>query len=256
MLTRIVALIGLLISWTLSGLTQTKPAAPDYGLPKGALLIEAQSLSASGHADRSLILWILHPEKHPTEYAPDDIYTCPDYTRGSYYSGQIRVSLFDTATRKLINTRELQGVDGELDIPYKIRKGHYYRVEGVVKAGVETKPHILWLKDYNGDGKALEFALFDAQACMGLATTLIGYSEAQDKVIQYSVHLKIVGDENRTRDDLNWVDYLFSKKPLRPGYWKYEIDYRGRGGSLDQYEIQYNPKTESFTGKLIIKPGD
>ena len=253
MLKRLVSLIVVLISCTLSGLPQTKP---DYGLPKGALVVETQSLAASGHADRSLILWILHPEKHPTEYAPDDFYTCPDFTRGSFYSGEIRISLLDTTTRKLINTLELQGVDGELNIPYKIRKGYYYRVEGVVKKGVEARPRILWLKDYNGDGKASEFALFDAQACMGLDTTLIGYSEAQDKAIQYSIHLNVTGDKYRTGGNVNWVDYLFSKKPVRPGYWKYAIDYRGRGGSLDQYEIQYNPKTESFTGKLIIKPDE
>ena len=30
-----------------------------------------------------------------------------------------------------------------------------------------------------------EFVLFDAQACIGLATILIGYSERQGKVIQY-----------------------------------------------------------------------
>ena len=57
------------------------------------------------------------------------------------------------------------------------------RVEGPVREGVEARPTILWLKDYNGDGKAFEFALFEAEACMGLQTTLIGYSEKQDRVI-------------------------------------------------------------------------
>jgi len=246
-------LIAGLICLTLTGLAQTKPATIDYGLPTGAVVVEVQSLAASGHANRSLILWMLKPEKHPTEYAVDDIYTCPDYTRGSYYSGPTRVSLFDTANRKIINTLEIQGEDGDIDIPYKIRKGYYYLVEGVVKEGVEAKPHILWLKDYNGDGKALEFALFDAQACMGLGTTLIGYSETQGKIIQYPIHLEIVGDKERTNATQLWADYLFAKKPVRPGYWKYEIDYRGRAGSLDQYEIHYDPKKERFAGKLMIK---
>jgi hypothetical protein len=53
----------------------------------------------------------------------------------------------------------------------------YYHVEGVSKDR-EGKPAIMRMRDYNGDGKALEFALFDALACMGLETTLIGYSAA------------------------------------------------------------------------------
>jgi hypothetical protein len=80
-----------------------------------------------------------------------------------------------------------------------------------------------------GDGKAWEFALFDARACMGLATALIGYSERQDKVIQYQTHL-VVNDSKGKRSSTTeyWTDYLFSEKPTRPGSWKYEIDYRGR----------------------------
>lgn len=253
MFKQLIAFVALLIGFISTGLAQTKPATIDYGLPPGAVVVEVQSLAASGHADRRLILWMVNPEKHPTEYAADDPYTCPDATRGSYYSGQARVSLFDTVNRKLISTLEIQGADGDLEIPYKIRKGYYYRVDRVVKEGVEVKPNILWLKDYNGDGKALEFALFDAQACMGLGTTLIGYSEAQDKVIQYPIHLEVVGDPDRKQDSLLWADYLFAKKPVRPGYWKYEIDYRGRAGSLDQYEIHYDPKQERFAGKLTIK---
>jgi hypothetical protein len=34
---------------------------------------------------------------------------------------------------------------------------------------------VLSLEDYNGDGKAYEFALFEQQACMGLQTALLGY---------------------------------------------------------------------------------
>jgi len=53
-----------------------------------------------------------------------------------------------------------------------------------------------------------------------------------------------------------WADYLFSKKPQRPGYWKYEIDYRGRAGTLDQYEIRYNRLLERFEGRLTSTAGE
>ncbi len=226
----------------------------NYGLPAGARVIEVQAVPApEGRANRILILWMLKPSKNPLPYGPEE-YTCPDYTRGSYYDGPARVSLFDTKKRQLINTIEVRdehiAEKDYLHLPYKIRAGGYYHVAKTTD-GQEGKPTLMWLRDYNGDGRELEFALFDALACMGLETTLIGYSLAQDKVIQYPVHLDVtdVAGQFSTRQTL-WADYLFSKQPEHPGYWKYEIDYRGRGGTLDQYEIHYNPQAERFEGTL------
>src|SRR5450755_2029774 len=230
-------------------------AGEEYKLADGAIIIETQPVTPN----RSLILWMVRPTKHPRD-TPADPYTCPEYTRGSYYSGATRVSLVDPRTRKVINTVKIsqelgEGAD-EFDIPYNIRSDHYYRVEGVPKE-TEGTPTIMWLRDYNGDGKAWEFALFDAQACMGLATTLIGYSERQDKVIQYQTHL-VVNDSKRKRSTITeyWTDYLFSEKPTSRGSWRYEIDYRGRGGSLDKYEIHYDRQAERFEGKRVQTGGE
>jgi len=200
---------------------------------------------------------MLSPKKNPNSYAPDDIYTCPDYTRGSYYSGITRVSLVNSATSVIINTLSVkEDTEETFDLPYAIRRGYYYRVGTLVRNGVETKPTIIWLKDYNGDGGALEFALFDAQACMGLDTTLIGYSQKQDRVIQYPIHLEVIEGAKHSSRDGFWADYLFNKKPVRPGFWHYEIDYRVRAGSLDKWEVRYNAAQERFEGKLIIQPGE
>lgn len=239
-------------------LTSSSFAQPGVrGLPSGALVVETRKLPVPNHA---LVLWMINPKKNPTGYARDDIYTCPDQTRGSYYSGATGVSLIDQVTNRIINTIKItkdyeDGADN-FDLPYAIRNGYYYRVTATAKRGAEAKPTIMWLRDYNGDGKALEFALFDALACMGLQTTLIGYSEKQDRVIQYPASLEVIeGPKHSTRVS-PWVDYLFSKKPLRPGYWRYEIDYRGRAGSLDKWEVRYNSAREQFEGTLIVVPGD
>lgn len=114
----------------------------------------------------------------------------------------------------------------------------------------------MWLGDYNGDGKALEFAFFDADACMGLQTTLVGYSESQDKVVQYPIRLIVVEGNKRRIAISHWIDYLFSNPALRPGYWKYEIDYRGRGGTLDRYEIRYDKRRERFEGTVEFVGGE
>ena len=247
------------VAWLLSSATVGLAQANFQGLPKSATIVETRALPATARANRMLVLWMLNPRKNPTNYAPDEIYSCPEQSRGSHYSGATRVSLIDSATRRVINTVKIsvaQSDEDSFDLPYAIRKGYYYRVPARVKTGIEAKPKLIWLRDYNGDGKALEFALFDALACMGLETTLIGYSAKQDRVIQYPISLEVFDGAKRTTTVSAWADYLFSGKPLRPGYWKYEIDYRGRGGSFDKWEVRYNPAREQFEGKLYMTAGD
>ena len=219
-------------------------------------MVETRKLPALKHGSRALALWMLNPKRNPNGYAPDEIYTCPDQSRGSFYSGPTRVSLVNSATNSVINTVIVKEDEDSFDVPYAIRKGYYYRVGALTRNGVEAKPTIMWLKDYNGDGKALEFALFDALACMGLETTLIGYSEKQDRVIQYPVSLEVIEGSKHSNRVTMWADYLFNTRPRRPGYWKYEIDYRGRAGSLDKWEVRYNAAKERFEGKLIVVPSE
>jgi hypothetical protein len=241
--------------FTLSATWFVQAQTAQYSLPAGAKVIEIQNIKSTKHPNRALLLWMLNPERHPREN-PEDLYTCPEETVGHFYSGPVRVSLVSTVAKKIINTIELKDGQGEdsFNIPYKIHKGYYF-VAGV-RGQQEGKPTIMRLKDYNGDGRAMEFALFEAHACMGLSTTLLGYSEKQDQVIQYETELRSsLGGEQKT-ESLHWVDYLFSKKPVRAGFWRYEIDYRGRGGSLDQYEVRYNAAIEKFAGTLVSKIDD
>lgn len=254
MRTTLSAVIALFV---LASVAQAQARRAPYGLPAGALVVEKRELELDSTKKRALVLWMLRPKRYPRE-TPEEPYTCPEETRGSYYRGPARVSLVDTATGRIVNTLKLieEYADGadEIDIPYRIHAGGYYHVEGVPE-GREGRPTILWLRDFNSDGKAHEFALFDAQACMGLETALFGYSERQDRVIQYAVSLDVTdGEGKKTTQVLDWVDYLFSKKQTAPGLWKYEIDYRGRGGTLDKYEMRYNPKLERFEGSVMFVP--
>jgi len=221
-------------------------------LPKGALILEQKALPLADKS-RTLVLWMLRPTRHPSNYSASDLYTCPDETRGSYYSGPTRVSLIDQANKRLINTikvtTDYEDPEDSFDLPFAIRRGYYYRVEGVSKR--EAIPNILWLRDYNGDSQALEFALFDAVACMGLQTTLIGYSQAQDRVIRYPIQLDEIEGEQHVRRTTFWADYLMTKQRGKSGNWKYEIDYSGRGGKLDRWEVHYNLAREEFEGRVV-----
>lgn len=225
-----------------------------YDLPPGAVVVETRAVVARDtRGGRTLILWMLGPTRHPRAW-PGESYTCPEATRGSHYTGPTRVSLADARTGRVLNTVEVrdahEGADS-FDIPFRIRAGGYYHVPGR-PAGREGRPAVMWLKDYNGDGRAHEFALYDAWACMGLETTLIGYSERRDRVIQYPIRLTITGGQQASSES-PWADYLFARRPVGPGRWKYQIDYRGRGGSLDAYDVKYDRDGERFEGSLAIR---
>ena len=71
----------------------------------------------------------------------------------------------------------------------EIRPGYYYLVNSA-GANMVSKPTILNFQDFNGDGDATEFVLYDAPLCMGLQTTLVGYSRRQDRVIQYPLEIE------------------------------------------------------------------
>jgi hypothetical protein len=223
-------------------------------LPPNALVIEVESLESKGHPNRKLVLWMIKPSRNPSGAQEDSNYpySCPEETRGSHYTGPTRVSLYDTKSQEIINTVEVrpgyQDADDSFDIPFGIRKGYHYKVESESLHNAETKPHIMFLDDYNGDGKKLEFPLFDALACMGLMTTLIGYSEQQDRVVRYQIRLSFQSEHGSRVEVEYWCDYLFDTKPEAPGHWSYQVDYTGRGGCVDKYDIRYNPETEVFEG--------
>lgn len=176
------------------GLVGAVARGQQVALPAGATVIEKTRIPASIHRDRALVLWMLAPERHDRgALSEDNPYTCPDYTLGSFYSGPTRISLVEAHSGQVVNTIALRSSIEEEDVfsvPYRILAGHSYLVPGIVK-GREGRPALLKLRDLNGDGLALETAFHEALACMGLQTTLLGYSPRQDRVIQYEVELDV-----------------------------------------------------------------
>lgn len=194
--------------------SQANPLLP------GAVVIERAGIPTEVRANRELVLRMLSPTKHDRgKYTGEGSYSCPELTLGSYYSGPTRISLIDTNAGKIVNTIKLThayGKEDSFDIPYRI-------------IGLET-------------------AFFEAEACMGLETTLVGYSVGRDTVIQYEIELSVTGQRKPLRS--TWVEYLFAKEPIGPGRWKYTIDYTGRGGTLDSYDVHYDRTREEFRGSF------
>jgi hypothetical protein len=226
-------------------------------MPPNARIIETKQLPLNAGMPRTLVLWMVDPKafpRHNEQFVSadddDDAYTCPDETRGWFYRGPTRVSLVDKAQNAILNTVEIKvalnnGWMDEFDIPYRIKPG-YYRVEQPLRAG-EGRPLILDFKDYNGDGEALEFALFDKHSCSAVQTQLIGYSRRQDRVIQYPIELK--GEWYAGSDPtLLWLDRLALVSPTPDGVWNYSIHFN-YGGSAD-FRIRYDAMAERFRGTV------
>jgi len=220
--------------------------------PRRAVIVEQHPLPTV--PNRALVLWMINPDR--SEPIPEeDSYTCPDETRGNAYHGPTRVSLINLSEKRIINTIKIRDPhfprQDVFDIPYEIRPNYYYSVNSADtnKAG---KPTILNLRDFNGDGDAAEFILYDAPFCMGLQTTLVGYSRLQDRVIQYPLQIEFKRGKKLWREKTLWLEYVFSEKPIAPGHYTFTVDYRGRGGWLLSYDVSYNQSSERFRGTCVV----
>jgi hypothetical protein len=153
----------------------------------------------------------------------------------------------DTQSGRVLNTVpvKLGGID-ELDIPFLIRSGYYYDVPGPLQGGV-GKPHLLALRDFNGDGNALEFVFYFMESCAGPQTMVLGYSQRQDRVILYKFLLR---DQSSGKEEAEvWMLRFTFQKPVSPMHWHYEDSYNS--GRSIKYDFRYVPARERFEGTKL-----
>jgi hypothetical protein len=253
-----VRLIGLGLLST--ALMLAAPETPYAGLPDGAVLVEEQPLQAWAHADRAVLLWVWPSQDKPLKWqnaygemgsVPEDGsdgYTCPEQSTGHshFYRTRTRVSLVDTQARRVLNTLPVENAFGKFDIPFLIRAGYFYEVPGALPLHA-GKPHILALKDLNGDGKPLEFVFYFMESCTGPQTRLFGYSQRQDRVIGYQFHLR----ERTTGkvDDNDWMLGFTFQQLISPMHWQYDDHYNS--GDDIKYDFRYVPERERFEGTKL-----
>ena len=183
----------------------------------------------------------------------DTEYTCPDQTKGHFYTAPTRVSLVDTQSEHVLNTVPVRlGSADQYDIPFWIRSGFPYEVRSPLKRD-SGKPHILALRDFNGDGKALEFAFYVMESCNGPLTMVWGYSQRQDRVIVYEflIHSNLPGEQDAPR---TWMYRFASRKPTGTLHWHYD-DWYNSGLHLE-YDFRYLPERENFEGTVRTTGGN
>jgi len=239
-------------------------AAPPYaGLPDEAVVLEEQVLPVWAHRDRALVLWVIGPADKPlhgrtlldeTDASPEEDYdyTCPEQTTGHFYRAPARVSLVDTAGKRVLNTVRVQlSARDEYDVPFRIRPGYPYAVSGPLVKGA-GKPHILSLKDFNGDGKALEFAFYVMESCNGPLTMVMGYSERRDQVMIYEFLLQDKAAERQATPQ-TWMYRFTAHKPIGTMHWQYDEWYNS--GAHEEWDFRYIPERETFVGSTVITSG-
>src|SRR5260221_7856055 len=218
-------------------------------LPTGATVVETTILSSGVSADRMLVIWVVGIRR---ECPPGwrDGWGCWDNTRGCHYQGPTRVSLVDTKGSRIINTLSIASSwtgEDAFQLPYEVRAGGPYR-----SGGRFGRPRLLELKDYNGDGVAAEFALYQTITCSDLLSSLIGYSQKQDRVIQYPIQVTFeTYDHQVPSSTTNWAELLFATAPVAPGRWRFAEDHPGSYTNLAAHihfenEVWYRPATEAF----------
>ena len=208
--------------------------------PKRATIIEAKTLPASAHPNRSVVIWMTSAESlpRPCPRLEDWGESCRDQTRGCYFHGALRVSLVDTKAQRVINTIRIADPpsgDDAFDVPFKVLSPGPYKFDTRTR-----RPVILDFRDYNGDGKAIEFALFDAITCSDLYGTLIGYSIRRDAILNYEVQDGVFVT--------TWPEGLFNRKPVSPGFWRYTTAYPPgpREVPRERCTVRYLPDRERF----------
>jgi len=217
---------------------------PEALIPAGGMVIEYADLSAATGKPRGLVLWMQNPSR--VEMAPGE-YTCNDRTRGSHFTGPARLSLVDLEKHQAINTIAFRapGVDADsFDIPYRVRPG-YYAVPGV-EGNNEGKPVLLSLKDWNGDGHAAEFVLFNADGCGSVATAMLGYSFATDRAVQFPV--EYLGDDGQPKQAAR-IEEAFVHDPAPPGHWSFSRQPGHGAGQSEAVELSWDASRELFVSR-------
>lgn len=249
---------------------------PLYHFPPQARIVEYVKISSA--KNRMMVLWMKDCRTHIDLY---NEYTCPEYSRGkAYFEGEVWLSLVDTEKRIIINSVRIQRNDtyvktdttgykisytlyAGLDLPVSIvgsvpadsyASGKYYTNGG--SNDKEGKALIMYLQDYNKDGRIDEFSLHENDGCMITSATILGYSTIQDRVIQYEViyeHHELTSKNADTTytEHSTWLHGLAFVN-ARGLHYPFESipGYNGSREGMSLFTTDYNKEKEMFYVKV------
>jgi hypothetical protein len=183
------ALLAMSAAMPFAAAQQPRAGSLQALLPTGAEIIETADLTAIARKPRTIVLWMLYPQRNLDDKANKNQEGgyCSDIIHGDFgkfWRGPTRLSLIDLREMKLINTIEVHEgcdtCDDSFRIPLCVRNSN---------SGRGGRPN-LDLRDLTGEGLNADFTLLTFEA-YGLASTgAFGYE-------------------------------VFAKGALRPGHWSF-----------------------------------
>jgi hypothetical protein len=218
-------------------------------LPPEAKVIETADVKVGRSADRSLILWMLHPKRVVRQESGG--LGCADWVYGDHWHGASRLSLLDMTNKRLINTVEIRGMyegadepDHSFPIPFLVPNGSYYVPQ--VSKNKEGAPIILNLRDLTGEGVAGQFVLFEYEVCTISLTSVLGYSPGSDRAVQYRVETTT---ESGKPEVTLWVEQVFGAKPIRPGHWDFNWQPGHGADGVVHEQVSFDQAKQVFVRK-------
>jgi len=220
--------------------------------PAGGQIIETANLTKTFGKSRTLVLWMLRPEK--TISSPDSYY-CGTEVHGDFWKGPARLSLIDPARHRLINTIKIQfdeerrsKMGDEFWIPFFVSGAYYLPLKNKDKMG---KPQILRLRDMTGEGLTAQFPLFIYDACGIVTSGAFGYSATLDEAVQYPVLSVVDGNE----EGLNpWVQQIFAREPVSPGQWKFNWKIGHGSDDVFNEDVSFDRARQRFVERRSLVP--
>ena len=234
-------------------------------LPDSAMVIDEKTFQTS-KGKRTIVAWMTDALIHLHTYEYSVYEGCPAVTSGNgYFTGRLHFTLVNTQTRQKMNTLDIKpsGYTDTLCLGYPFCIANpknsdadrlVYSATGGTK-NTDGFADIIHLFDFNRDGKAYEFALFEAEDCATMLSTLISYNEAQDRLIWHEWDLTVKYQDKDYKDVTEqqktyWMDHTMRTTFGKDGTLNYYISYMGRGGDLDKYYLKFDKNTDTYSGIL------
>ncbi len=252
---RLRILMALSVAWFVPMVFGQEPPKTVQGvLPKGARIMETVDLAKSTGRSRILVLWMKNPTRRNMgeEYYGTAVH--------GYYAweGPTRLSLVDAARRSVINTVKILGrgstgdeTEDSFTLPALSHAADsYYKVPHPDADG-KGVPEILYLRNLTGNGLASEFVLFEYDACGLVTTSVLGYQQTSDHVVQYPIETR--DREGKVESTSFWAQQVFSVQPIRPGYWQFTW---GPGHGVDDIvdsKVSFDRTRQVFVDESIVR---
>lgn len=175
---------------------RNEPLREHFGFPENCIFYEYSELKSTPLRAIALVI-----EKPKFTIDLDDVYSCPSEITGhGFVCGKAYFVLLDPKSRQTLDTcpsivYQVLAPPACREFPFSICKGYSYQSNGSPEK--EGLAQILAFQDFDRDGLATEFPIFEHGACGFKLTAIIGYNPKADKIQPLVFNFKVTEEDWR-----------------------------------------------------------